>query len=100
VSAGLAQTINEYLKIVGSGAEAVTVCRCGHQIGPASENYKQRVLLRESPVQAAGPWVDPHDIGRGKFVCREFFCPGCVTLLDVEIAQRGEPLLWDVRLDT
>ena len=49
-------------------------------------------------MQNAGPWVDPHGIGKDLFVCREFFCPECATLLDVEIAQRGEPILWDVRL--
>lgn len=92
------QTINECLKIVGQGAEAVTTCRCGYEIAPAPENYKHHVLLREGQVQDAGPWVDPHNIGKDRFVCREFFCPGCLTLLDVEIAQRGEPLLWDVRL--
>lgn len=94
----LSQPINEYLSVVGRGAQAVTVCRCGHELGAASENYKQHALLREGPVQAAGPWVDPHNIGKDRFVCREFFCPGCLTLLDVEIAQSGEPLLWDVQL--
>jgi acetone carboxylase gamma subunit len=98
VNRQVAQPINEYLRIVGHGAEAVTACRCGHEIAPASENYKEHVLLREGPVQAAGPWVDPNNVGKDRFVCREFFCPGCLTLLDVEIAQRGEPLLWDVRL--
>jgi hypothetical protein len=46
-------------------------------------------------VQNAGPWVDPLGLGADRFVCREFFCPDCATLLDVEIAQRGEPILWD-----
>jgi acetone carboxylase gamma subunit len=91
--------INEYLGVDGTGEAATIVCRCGHRIGPAAENYKEHALLREGPVQGAGPWVDPLHIGGDRFVCREFFCPGCVTLLDVEIAQRGEPLLWDVRLD-
>lgn len=91
--------VNEYLSIEGTGAEATIVCRCGHRIGPAAENYKLRALMREGPVQRAGPWVDPMKIGKDRFVCREFFCPGCVTLLDVEIAQRGEPILWDVRVD-
>lgn len=92
------QPINEFMRIVGGGADAVTTCACGQELSPASENYKEHVLLREQPVQAAGPWVDPHDTGHGRFVCREFFCPGCVRLLDVEIAQRGEPLVWDARL--
>ena len=90
--------LNEQIRIVGSGDEAVTVCRCGYRIGPAADNYKLHVLMREGPVQNAGPWVDPNGIGGDRFVCREFFCPACLTLLDVEIAQRGEPILWDVRL--
>ena len=90
--------INESLRIEGSGADATIQCRCGERIGPASENYKLHVLMREGPVQNAGPWVDPNGLGGARFVCREFFCPGCATLLDVEIAQRGEPILWDVRL--
>jgi acetone carboxylase gamma subunit len=91
--------INEYLNVEGRGQDATVVCRCGHRIGPASENYKLHVLMREGPVQTAGPWVDPMHIGGDRFVCREFFCPGCATLLDVEIAQRGEAILWDVRVD-
>ena len=54
---------------------------------PCGENYKLHVLIREGPVQSAGPWVDPMHIGGDRFVCREFFCPGCVTLLDVEITR-------------
>ena len=91
--------INEYLNVEGEGSESTIVCRCGYRIGPAGENYKEHVLMREGPVQQAGPWVDPMGIGGERFVCREFFCPGCARLLDVEIAQRGEPILWDVRLD-
>ena len=91
--------LNEQIRIVGSGVGAVTVCRCGYVIGLAAENYKLHVLMREGPVQNAGPWVDPNGIGGDRFVCREFFCPACLTLLDVEIAQRGEPILWDVRPD-
>jgi N-methylhydantoinase B len=91
--------LNEQLGIDGCGAEATTSCRCGHRLGPASENYKRYTLMREGAVQNAGPWVDPNHIGGDRFVCREFFCPSCVTLLDVEIAQRDEPILWDVRVD-
>ena len=91
--------LNEQLNVVGEGNAATTVCECGQELGPATENYKLHALMREGPVQNAGPWVDPNSIGGDRFVCREFFCPGCLTQLDVEIAQRGEPILWDVRLD-
>jgi acetone carboxylase gamma subunit len=88
--------INETLRIEGGTIQ----CRCGQQLGPATENYKLHTVVREGPVQNAGPWVDPHHIGKDRFVCREYFCPACATLLDVEIAQRGEPILWDVKLET
>ena len=90
--------INEQVRIEGSGPSATAVCRCGHPLGPAAQNYKRGTLMRERPVQEAGPWVDPHHLGGDRFVCREFFCPGCATLLDVEIAQRHEPVLWDARV--
>lgn len=90
--------INEFMSIVGDGADAVIACACGRHLAPASANYKEHVLLRESPVQAAGPFVDPNDTGAGRFVSREFFCPGCARLLDVEIAQRGEPFVFDAQL--
>lgn len=90
--------LNEQIEIAGAGAAALNVCQCGQELGPAGENYKLHTLMREGPVQNAGPWVDPNSIGGDRFVCREFFCPGCLTQLDVEIAQRGEPLLWDVRI--
>jgi acetone carboxylase gamma subunit len=88
--------INETLRIEGGAIH----CRCGQQLGPATENYKLQTVVREGPVQNAGPWVDPHQLGKDLFVCREYFCPGCATLLDVEIALHGEPILWDVRLKT
>ena len=68
--------LNEQLVISGCGADATIVCRCGQPLGPAGENYKLRALMREGPVQNAGPWVDPNRIGGDRFVCREFFCPG------------------------
>jgi acetone carboxylase gamma subunit len=91
--------LNEYLEFAGSGPTATIRCRCGHDLCLATENYKLHALLREGPVQQAGPWVDPDHVGGDSFVCREFFCPSCVTLLDVGTAQPHEPILWDVRMD-
>ena len=90
--------INETLRIVGT-EPAPHPLPLWPSLGPAAENYKLHAVVREGPVQNAGPWVDPQGIGGDSFVCREFFCPDCATLLDVEIAQRGEPILWDVRLE-
>ncbi len=90
--------INEDLEIVAEGALQVVRCRCGHVLGPASRNYKEYALKKESALKEAGPFVNPYDLGGGKFVFRQFCCPGCATLLGTEIAQKGEPFLWDIQM--
>lgn len=90
--------LNEYLRVQEKEGRKVIFCRCGQLLGPASENYKKFALLQEGDVTLAGPQVNPHRVGKGQFVFRKFYCPGCLTLLDTEVAQKGEPLLWDVHL--
>ena len=33
-------------------------------------------------------------------VVREFCCPGCAHLLAVEVRKKGDPVLYDTRLET
>ena len=49
-------------------------------------------------MQHLGPDVNPKGIGGRRFELREFYCPGCFTLLEVEIARPDDPLLDDARL--
>lgn len=91
------QRLNEYLEIAGDGDRKVIRCRCGHVIGPADDNYKKYVLKKESPLGEAGPFVNPYKLGGEKFVFRQFCCPGCLILLETEIALKGAPLVWDVQ---
>jgi N-methylhydantoinase B len=49
-------------------------------------------------VQRIGPEVNPYRIGGERFELREFYCPGCFTLLEVEIARPANPLVDDARL--
>lgn len=86
-------TLNEYLSIEGSDI----VCRCGRVIGPANDNYKSHVISRVVPLSTAGPHVNAAGVGPGRFVLREFCCPSCLTLLDVEVTLKDEPARWDVQ---
>lgn len=90
--------LNEYLMVEERQGEKVILCRCGEVLCPGGENYKRFVLLQEGDVTLAGPQVNPYRVGTGQFVFRKFYCPGCLTLLDTEVAQKGEPLLFDVQL--
>lgn len=75
-----------------------TVCRkCHRVICPSSENYKLHVPRRQR-------W--PDEIPGGKrpsredtlLVYYEYYCPGCYTMLDVEVAEPGAAPQWDIRV--
>jgi N-methylhydantoinase B len=77
---------------------AVVRCRCGHVLGPVDVPYKELAAQARYPVQHIGPEVNPMRIGGERFELREFYCPGCFTLLEVEIARPADPILDDARL--
>jgi N-methylhydantoinase B len=92
------QRVNEVLAIARRGDALVLQCRCGHALGPATENFKLGAILAELPLQAAGPHVNPAGHSPGRFVFRHYYCPACATLLETEIALTGSPPEWDVQL--
>jgi N-methylhydantoinase B len=77
---------------------ALLRCRCGHALGPLDVPYKQLAAQARYPVQRIGPEVNPQRVGGGRFELREFYCPGCFTLLETEIARPGDPILDDARI--
>jgi N-methylhydantoinase B len=93
-------TLGEYLQVVSDGGERRFRCaRCEHDLGPATDNYKLSTLMREAPLQEAGPLIgDPKRFIDDDIVFRQYFCPGCLTLLENEINRASEPPLRDVEL--
>jgi acetone carboxylase gamma subunit len=91
--------INAYLAVVRDDSGAVVKCQCGHELGPANRPYKELALEARRPVQSLGPYFDPDGVGDDRFEVREYFCPGCTVLLEVEVARPSDPLLVDVELD-
>ena len=67
-------------------------------LGPVDVAYKQLAARATYPVQRIGPEVNPYRIGGNRFELREFYCPRCFTLLEVEIARPRDPILDDARL--
>ena len=72
-------------------------CRkCGWEICDASENYKKYIPRAEVwPEEIPGerPLKD-----EALALYYEYYCPGCFTLLDVEVAEKGSPPLWDIQI--
>jgi N-methylhydantoinase B len=63
---------------------------CSYDLGPGTEDYKLRALLGESPASTATPY-NRHCLD--DYVMREYSCPGCGTLLAVDVQDVAEELL-------
>ena len=88
----MAQRISEYLEINDvSGQKVIQCTKCKHVFGTATDSYKDRALVDERPTTSAGPTHHATD----QFVLREFYCPGCATMLEVEMCLKGAPYLRD-----
>ena len=92
---------HEAIELVGEGASAAMQCRrCGHGLGRAGENYKLAAARRDRDLAelAGRPMPDGSPY---LAVYREYACPGCATLLQVDVwcpAVGGEEDLWDIRI--
>jgi N-methylhydantoinase B len=91
-------SVTEFLHIESVEGGPVFVCRCGHVLGDANRNFKEFTLLEEGPVHDAGLRVNPYGVG-DRFVFRQFYCPGCLTRLETEVALKHEPVLWDIQIE-
>ncbi|MBI2933976.1 MAG: hydantoinase B/oxoprolinase family protein [Chloroflexi bacterium] len=86
--------ISEYLQVAGvSGKKFIQCTWCGARICGASMKWKENCSTRKSPVEIAGPLRESN----GQFHLLEFFCPGCATLLDVDVVYReDDPIIDDI----
>ncbi len=81
--------LGEYLKLRDNGGRRTVVCRCGRELCDAGKNFKDFAVCSEFPLTRAAPRNSATD----RFVLREFYCPGCATLLEVECALKGAPFV-------
>jgi acetone carboxylase gamma subunit len=92
--------LTDHLSIVEAGEQAVVKCECGHEFGDYRLNWKLSALIKVRRTEA-----DVEEI-YGPFGCdpewmelREFICPGCLALLEVDAAVPGYPIVFDFRPD-
>jgi hypothetical protein len=95
--------IHECLDIVEQSEGFVIACRkCNQDLGAADGNYKAACLyssIDKDQLTELPPPSGRHSMGR--YI--EYYCPGCVTLLEVEVAVPSvegaalEPV-WDIQI--
>jgi acetone carboxylase gamma subunit len=90
--------VNEYVTIEHSSGQLVVKCaKCGQKLCSGNQQWKDHVPRIESPLSKAGP----RRSSSGKFVLREYVCPRCAVVLDVEVTQPEDPPLYDnVKVET
>ena len=94
---GLPLPLAEHLFVVLKGSEHITKCVCGHEFGDYRQNWKfaARVYVRDTreslrELYRAYEHCDPEWME-----LREFYCPGCYALLEVEAVPAGYPVIQD-----
>lgn len=91
----------EHLFIVQKGSERIVKCDCGFEFGDYRENWKHkaRVYVRDT-VESLRELYRPYEHSDPQWMeLREFYCPGCYTLLDVEAVPPGYPVIFDFQPD-
>ncbi|MFT4210812.1 MAG: hydantoinase B/oxoprolinase family protein [Microbacterium sp.] len=91
-----ARLLTEVVEQVGADDRLELRCtQCGEHLGNGDEDYKAAGAMREIPARAA----NPHNrFVSDEVVLREFSCPGCGTLLAVDVQKKREPVLPESRL--
>ena len=89
--------LHEHLYIISKGGERIVKCDCGYEFGDYKINWKTkcRIRVRDSFEQIEELY--PKDMGSDPEweELREFYCPGCFSLLDVEAVPPGYPVIFN-----
>lgn len=91
----------EHLYIVQKGPERIVKCDCGFEFGDYRENWKNkaRVYVRDT-VESLRELYRPYEHSDPQWMeLREFYCPGCYALLEVEAVPPGYPVIFDFKPD-
>lgn len=91
----------EHLFVVARNGQRVVICDCGHEFGPLDRNWKHaaKILVRDSEALLEEIYDTYHRCDPNWMELREYYCPGCWSLLEVEAVPPGYPVLFDFKPD-
>jgi N-methylhydantoinase B len=83
-----------------TGDEVYCCAKCQTEVGPLGSNYKEHCIRVDEPVSKSNLLIgEPSRFIDDTPEFRQFFCPGCGTLIENEIAMCGEPVLMDIHIE-
>ena len=79
------------------GGERVVKCDCGHEFGDYRENWKLSAMVHVRNTEESFREIYPEMMHCSPdwMELREFYCPGCYALLEVEAVPPGYPFVFD-----
>lgn len=89
--------LHEHLHIVAKDGQRIVKCDCGYEFGDYKNNWKIKSRVRVRDTFKDIEELYPKDMGSDPewIELREYFCPGCFTLLDVESVPPGYPTIFN-----
>lgn len=89
--------LTEHLYIVEKGGKRIVKCDCGQEFGDYRVNWKLSSLIhiRETDEELNELWPGDGKPDPKHASIREYFCPGCAALLQVECVPVGYPVIFD-----
>lgn len=89
--------VQEHLTIVDLGGRQMIRCLCGHDFCDPSVNWKEHALVYERHPRDGIIYQGPRGADPDWMLLREFYCPGCVAQLEVEMVPPGYPFIFNYR---
>ena len=89
--------LHEHLYIVSKNSQRIVKCDCGYEFGDYRENWKTKCRVRVRDTIEDIEELYPKYMGSDPEweELREYYCPGCFTLLDTEAVPPGYPTIFN-----
>lgn len=89
--------IGIHLFIVKNKKGKVVKCSCGHEFGDYQKNWKEEaiVYVRDTEEKLDEIFPGPTKCDPDWMALREFYCPACGRMLDVEAVPPGYPIIFN-----
>jgi acetone carboxylase gamma subunit len=89
--------LHEHLYVVSKNSQRIVKCDCGYEFGDYRENWKTKCRVRVRDTIEDIEELYPKYMGSDPEweELREYYCPGCFTLLDTEAVPPGYPTIFN-----
>ncbi|MFX0070374.1 MAG: acetone carboxylase subunit gamma [Candidatus Hermodarchaeota archaeon] len=89
--------LHEHLYVVTKEGQRIVKCDCGYEFGDYKVNWKTKCRVRVRDTEESIGELYPKYMGCDPEweELREYICPGCLTILDVEAVPPGYPTIFN-----